>query len=125
MATYKDLLGAAYQKLDDGDPSAWVAALDDEVLLRVHGPAPHAGEIKGKEALLELMGEITPTRDDEKLVPELFVEDGDELVVLGTESWTYVPTGKSTEARFAHHYTFRQGRIVLFEDFEPAGADVY
>lgn len=46
------------------------------------------------------MGEIAPSREGEKLAPESFIGDGDEIVVLGTETWTYVPT-------------------------EPAGADVY
>lgn len=125
MASNRDLLVGLYEQLDRGDPSGWLDALADDVVLRIHGPAPHAGETNGKAELLQLMGEIAPSRDGEELRPESFIGDGDEMVVLGTESWTYVPTGKSTEARFAHHYRFSDGKIALFEDFEPAGADVY
>ncbi len=71
------------------------------------------------------MGEVSPTREGERLVAESFVGDGDEIVVLGSESWTYVLTGKSTTARFAHYYRFSGGKITLFEDLEIGGADVY
>lgn len=126
MAGNREFLIAQYEQLaTGGDLSEWVEALADDVVMRIHGPAPQAGERKGKAAVLEVMGEVAPTRQGERLVAESFVGDGDEIVVLGSESWTYVPTGKSTTARFAHHYRFSGGKITMFEDFEIAGRDVY
>jgi hypothetical protein len=71
------------------------------------------------------MGEIAPFREGETLAPDSFVADGDVVVILGTEHWTYVPAGESVKDRFTHHYRFEGGKIVLFEDSEPAGAELY
>ncbi len=53
MAGNRDFLIAQYEKLaTGGDLSEWVEALADDVVMRIHGPAPHAGERKGKAAIL-------------------------------------------------------------------------
>lgn len=46
-----------------------------------------------------------------------FVSDGADVVVLGLYSGTYRRTGRYMEARFAHHWTLADGKVVSFQQY--------
>lgn len=54
---------------------------------------------------------------DYKFVPEDYVASGDKVVAYGTYSGTYKETGKYFEARVAHLWKLKDGKIVSFEQF--------
>ena len=50
-------------------------------------------------------------------VPELFVSEGDDVVVLGRYAGSYTPTGGSVDAPFAHVWTVEDGEITSYRQF--------
>jgi hypothetical protein len=54
---------------------------------------------------------------DYQAVPEELVGSGEHVVAFGTYSGRFNATGKSMRARFVHHWTVRDGRVVRFEQF--------
>lgn len=52
-----------------------------------------------------------------KFTPEDYVANEDKVVAYGTYSGTYKVTGKYFEARVAHLWKLKEGRIVSFEQF--------
>lgn len=55
--------------------------------------------------------------DGFKVAPDAVVDGGDDVVVTGNYSGTSKETGKSFDARFAHHWTVRDGKVARFEQF--------
>jgi ketosteroid isomerase-like protein len=52
-----------------------------------------------------------------KFTPEDYVASGDEVVAYGTYSGIYKKTNKSFEARVAHVWKLKHGKIISFEQF--------
>ena len=52
-----------------------------------------------------------------KFTPEAYVAAEDQVVAYGNYSGTYKLTGKSFEARVAHIWTLKDGKIIRFEQF--------
>ena len=52
-----------------------------------------------------------------KFTPEDYVASGDKVVAYGTYTGTYKATGRFMEARVAHVWKLRAGKIVSFEQF--------
>ncbi len=117
----KDQVREMYAGIERGDAAPFLDALADDVLYRHHGPAPHAGEHPGKAALLEVMQAVMPQIEDPKWNVEFVLAEGDDIVVVGTETFRVTATDTSAEGRFVHVLKLRDGKIVLFEDFEMAG----
>ena len=51
------------------------------------------------------------------LVPDEFIADGDIVVSLGNFTGTHAETGKRAEARYAHIWTVRDGKIARFRQY--------
>jgi ketosteroid isomerase-like protein len=54
---------------------------------------------------------------DYKFTPEDYVASDDKVVAYGTYTGTYKITGKPFEARVAHVWKLKDGKIVSFEQF--------
>lgn len=54
---------------------------------------------------------------DYKFTPQGYVANEDKVVAYGTYSGTYKATGKYFEARVAHLWKLKDGKIVSFEQF--------
>jgi ketosteroid isomerase-like protein len=54
---------------------------------------------------------------DYQAVPEELVGIGEHIIAFGTYTGTFTATGKFMSARFVHHWTVRDGRVVHFEQF--------
>ena len=53
--------------------------------------------------------------------PEVFVCEGDKIAMFGSCGWTNKANGRSAEARIAHLWRFRDGKIVeMTEIFDSA-----
>lgn len=50
-------------------------------------------------------------------VPDQILEDGENVIALGTYSGKFLPTGKSVTVPFAHAWTLRDGKIVKFVQY--------
>ncbi|TCC88510.1 hypothetical protein EZ428_17870 [Pedobacter frigiditerrae] len=54
---------------------------------------------------------------DYKFTPEDYVASQDTVVAYGTYNGTYKITGKPFEARVAHIWKLKDGKIISFEQF--------
>ena len=64
-----------------------------------------------------VMERLAAEWDDWAAHDDTYVADGDEVVVLARYTATNKATGRSLDARVAHHFTVRDGHIVRFEQF--------
>lgn len=112
------LVQQAYDDFASGDVDAFLAILDPEVTWTDAEGYPYAGTYVGPDALLEgLIARIGAEWVDYVVVPDLFVADGDRVVVIGTYRGTYTATGRSVEAPFAHVWQLEDGKVVDFRQF--------
>jgi ketosteroid isomerase-like protein len=79
---------------------------------------PYAGTYRGPAAVREGVFErLGAEWVGYQAVAEDLVADGEHVVAFGTYSGTYRATGKAMRARFVHHWTVQDGRVVRFEQF--------
>ena len=110
-ATPTDIIRDFYDKLGAGDASGALGLMAPDIQwttmwhykVEGRGPGPVA------EGLFKpMMAEWTSF----SLVPTEFVAEGGTVVSLGNFEGTYRATGKTSEARYAHVWTVRDGKIV-------------
>jgi hypothetical protein len=115
-----DVVHSVYAAFGRGDLEGIVALLDPQVSWRTPGPPdlPTAGARRGVAAVREFFGLLLNTFDIEDFRPADFLAQGDKVVVLGTSREGPKGSGRLVDFRWVHVFTFRNGRIVAFE--EPA-----
>jgi uncharacterized protein len=112
-----EVVQAAYRAINDADEEAFVrlAASDFELESHLlldqgtfHG---HEGARAYAEALREAWGETL------RSYPEDLTEHGDRVVVMALTSAKGTTSGAATEARVAHVWTIRGGKIARLQTF--------
>jgi ketosteroid isomerase-like protein len=79
---------------------------------------PYAGTYIGLESITKnVFSRLGGEWVDYKFVPEAYVVGEDKVVAYGTYSGTYKATGRYFEARAAHVWKLKDGKIVRFEQF--------
>ena len=79
---------------------------------------PYAGTYIGLENITKnVFNRLGSEWIDYKFTPEDYVVGDDKVVAYGTYSGTYKLTGIAFEARVAHVWKLRDGKIVSFEQF--------
>ena len=114
-----DVVRNLYAAFGRGDLEAILAPLDPQVSWRTPGAPdlPTAGLRQGIPAVREFFGLLLNTFDIADFQPRDFLAADDKVVVLGT-SREGPKGGRLVDFRWVHVFTFRNGRIVAFE--EPA-----
>lgn len=101
-----------------GDLDGMVAPFAPDVEWIEMAGFPYAGTYRGPAAVREGVFErLGAEWVGYQAAPEDLVADGEHVVAFGTYSGTYGATGKAMSARFVHHWTVRDGRVVRFEQF--------
>lgn len=115
-----DTVRGMYAAFGRGDLEAILAVLDPQVSWRTPGAPdlPTAGLREGVPAVREFFGLLLNSFDIADFTPHDFLAAGDKVVVLGTSREGPKGTGRLVDFRWVHVFTFRDGRIVAFE--EPA-----
>jgi ketosteroid isomerase-like protein len=115
-----DVVRSLYAAFGRGDLEAILAPLDPQVSWRTPGAPdlPTAGLRHGVPAVREFFGLLLSTFDIADFQPHDFLAGGDKVVVLGTSREGPKGSGRFVELRWAHVFTFTNGRISAFE--EPA-----
>ena len=115
-----DVVRNMYAAFGRGDLEGVVAGLDPQVVWRTPGAPdlPTGGLRQGVPAVREFFGLLLNTFDMADFKPEDFLAGGDKVIVLGTSREAPKGTGRFVDFRWVHVFTFRNGRIVAFE--EPA-----
>ena len=79
---------------------------------------PYAGTYVGFDAIrTNVFARLGSEWDNYHTEIEGYAEGLDAVVAYGTYKGTYLATGKYMEARVAHLWKLREGRIVSFEQF--------
>lgn len=115
-----DAVRSIYAAFGRGDLEGIVALLDPEVSWRTPGAPdlPTAGLHQGIPAVREFFGVLLSTFDIADFQPHDFLTGGDKVVVLGTSREGPKGSGRLVDFRWVHVFTFRNGKVVAFE--EPA-----
>lgn len=79
---------------------------------------PYAGTYVGLENVTQnVFSRLGSEWIDYKFTPEDYVASDDKVVAYGTYTGTYKLTGKPFEARVAHIWKLKDGKIINFEQF--------
>jgi len=79
---------------------------------------PYAGTYVGLESIAQnVFNRLGSEWVNYKITPEDYVAGDDKVVAYGTYSGTYKATGKYFEARVAHVWKLKDGKIISFEQF--------
>lgn len=115
-----DVVRGMYAAFGRGDLEGILAALDPQVSWRTPGAPdlPTAGVRQGVSAVREFFGLLLNSFDIADFHPQDFLAAGDKVVVLGTSREGPKGSGRLVDFRWVHVFTFRNGRVVAFE--EPA-----
>lgn len=115
-----DVVRSLYAAFGRGDLEGILAPLDPEVSWRTPGAPdlPTGGLRQGIPAVREFFGLLLSTLDITDFQPGDFLAAGDKVVVLGTSREGPRGSGRLVDFRWVHVFTFRNERIVAFE--EPA-----
>jgi ketosteroid isomerase-like protein len=115
-----DVVRNVYAAFGRGDVAAIVAPLDPDISWRTPGvpDLPTGGLRHGVAAVREFFGVLLNTFDIADFQAHDFLAAGDTVVVLGTSREGPKASGRFVTLRWVHVFTFKDGKIVAFE--EPA-----
>lgn len=116
MGTPLEVVRGLYRAFAVGDVPAVLSALAPDVHWTEAAGGPYGGVSIGPQAVLEdVFMKLGAEWEGFTAVPAEFVCDGSTVVALGEYSATYLGTGKSFRAPFAHVWKFDGGRVVSFQ----------
>ena len=115
-----DVVRRLYDAFGRGALDDMLALLDPDVSWRTPGAPdlPTGGLRHGIPAVREFFALLLNTFDVADFTPHDFLAAGDKVVVLGTSREGRKGSGRLVDFRWVHVFTFRNGKIVAFE--EPA-----
>ena len=106
-----DLAREAYEAFSRGDLEA--LKFSEDVTWVTSDELPLGGEVHGREAVLANFREIPNYWSEFSVTPERFIEEGDTVVVTGTQR--AVGKGGRFEAPFVHILEYRDGEAARGE----------
>ena len=114
------IIRSMYGAFGRGDLDGILGSLDPEVSWRTPGAPdlPTAGLRHGIPAVRDFFGLLLNTFDIAEFQPTDFLAADDKVVVLGTSREGPKGSGRLVDFRWVHVFTFRNGKVVAFE--EPA-----
>lgn len=114
-----DIVNRAYDSFNRKDLDGLAAMVEQDCSWNVAGPAdiPWAGHYQGPEQVKDYARKLTDSVHFHSFEPKNIVEQGDTVVVCGSESATVTSTGKAYTSLFAHVFTIRDGRIAFFQEY--------
>lgn len=106
------LVRAVYDRFRADDNDAALALLDPEIEVRDRPEAPDPQVYCGHQGVLDSLGASRATFDALDLVPEEFIDMGDQVVVVFRFRGTGRESGVPVDERLAHRWTIDDGRAV-------------
>ncbi|NTW39481.1 MAG: nuclear transport factor 2 family protein [Cellulomonadaceae bacterium] len=116
MPTDLEIITAHYAASAAGDLAGMLAPLTPSTRWREADGFPCAGVYVGPDAVRENVFEALGAMfDGYRLDVEEILDAGSTIVGIGTYSGTHRETGKSFQARVAHLWRLRDGKVTSFE----------
>ncbi len=113
-----DIIKRLYQAFAEGDMDSISALIDPSVEWIESDGIPYGGVFQGYEAVLNgVFAKIGAEWDNFTANVDQFIDAGDIVVTLGTDSGIYKATGKKMRASTASIWTLKNGRVVKFRQY--------
>jgi hypothetical protein len=123
MADALTTVQGAYAAFGRGDIASVMDTLADDVeWILPQTDSPIGGTHRGKAAVQAWFGALAETLDFQVFDPREFIAQGDKVVVLIHEESTVRSTGKKLNDDLAHVHTYRDGKIVRFQEYSDTAA---
>ncbi len=116
MSNARNIVRGFYDKLSNGDAAGALGLMapDIEWTTMWHYKVDGRGPEKVAEGLFKpLVAEWSSF----SLVPTEFISEGETVVSLGDFTGVHGATGKTSNARYAHVWTVRDGKITTFRQY--------
>ena len=111
---------AAYAAMANNDPSVLFGAMAPDIQWREAegNPLADRNPYVGGQAVGEgVFGRLLAAIDGFTVVPDRFVDGGDDVVVLGRYGGTMKHSGAKLDSAFCHVYRCEGNRIVAFQQY--------
>ncbi len=114
--TTVDIINQAYAAFAAGDIPAVVATFAEDIEWTEPAGISYAGTYVGAQAIVEnVFMRLGADWDGFQLAPDVLLEDGDRVAVLGWYTGTFKKTGRPFRARFTHWWKLSAGKVSGFE----------
>ncbi|MES1201462.1 MAG: nuclear transport factor 2 family protein [Pseudomonadota bacterium] len=111
---------AAYAAFAHNDPSVLFGAMDPAIRwYQAEGnPLADRNPYFGAQAIGDdVFGRLLAAIDDFTVVPETYIDGGDDVVTLGRYGGVMKAGGAKLNAQFCHVWRFSGGKIATFQQF--------
>ena len=121
-----DVIRRGYDAFGRGDINTLLESFDEQVTWVTPGPRELAtsGRRPGRQEVAEFFASVNELFDIQRFEPKEFVAERDRVVVLGSETARARSTGNVVETDWVHVFTFRNGKVVAFQEFFDTAAVV-
>lgn len=117
VATVKALYGA----FRDANVPAMLSALDPRVEWHAPEVLPWGGTYHGPAGVGEFAAKLLTFVDGGDVEPEEYIGEGDRVVALGHFRGRTRTSGRAFDARFAHVYAMRDGKVARMDTYLDTG----
>ena len=115
-----------YEAFNRGDIDTALVELDPEIEWRTYiVPGPGGGTYRGHDGVRELWSEAKKIFGGFRNEPEEIFDAGDRVVAFVRVEGVGAKSGVAVQARIAHLYTFRGGKVLRVESFEDRDAALH
>ncbi|MGE5545900.1 MAG: nuclear transport factor 2 family protein [Solirubrobacterales bacterium] len=114
-----DIVNRAYECFNRKDFDGLAAMVAADCSWNVAGPAdvPWAGHYEGPDEVKRYARTLSDRVHFETFAPKSFIEQGDTVIVCGSEKAVVNDTGKDYTSLWAHVFTIRDGKIAYFQEY--------
>ncbi len=109
----KQIVADAYAAMQGGDVPAFLAVLDEGIVVHEPDFLPYGGTANGREAFVRLLPKAAALLDISRLVVDELIAEGDSVVAL----FRIGLAGSNAEARLAERWLMRDGKAVELRVF--------
>jgi uncharacterized protein len=124
MGTATEVVKKAYDAFGRGDVGAILSLCAPTVDWALVGPAKlgYAGKRKTHAEITDFFVKVNELDEIHAFEPREFIENGDNVAVLGWEKCTARDTGKPFETEWAHVFTVQDGKVTRWRGFIDTAA---
>ncbi len=110
---------ALYRAVPAGDAETVFACMHPDVEITYYGTEaiPYAGTYRGTEGVGAFLQAVAGSVEVVEMEPKLFIEQGDDLAVWGSQLFRTKRAGREFRSDFAHIITMREAKWYRFRDF--------
>ncbi|MDJ0719731.1 MAG: nuclear transport factor 2 family protein [Prochloraceae cyanobacterium] len=113
-----DVIKGLYKAFAEGDIDSVCALLDPCIEWIESDGIPYGGVFQGHEAVVNgVFAKMAAEWDNFTAHVDQFIDAGDIVITLGTDSGTFKATGQKMRAPTASIWTLKNGKVVKFRQY--------